>query len=125
MVGPAPRPHGRLLQRPQPGIVLRVSHTRTSGPTASTKRRVSVATPDKWRAKFSAVRSAVRIEASGPLTSAATVPGHEVGPVGQVPLHGDLGVDLGEGLVHAGSPGEHALDPRRQPGPTPGARRDQ
>src|SRR5262245_29349500 len=61
----------------RPGVVLRVSHTRRSPPAsvmASTKRAVRVATPDRWPRKFSAVRSAVRMGASGPRTSAMATP---------------------------------------------------
>ena len=50
--------------------------------TASTNRRVSVATPDRWQRKLRAVRSAVRIERSGPLTAATTEPGDDRDAVG-------------------------------------------
>ena len=55
-------------------MVLRVSRIATPVPaTASTYRRVSVATPDSLPRKFSAVRSPVRIARSEPLTTATTV----------------------------------------------------
>src|SRR5690606_24760518 len=56
----------------QPGSVLRVSSTRQPVPsTAFAKRRARVATPHMRCRKFSAVRSAARIERSEPRTTSS------------------------------------------------------
>ena len=75
---PPPARTAAFSRARRPGVVLRVSHTRQAGlaaATASTKRRVSDATPDRWHRKLSAVRSAVSTDASGPVTVAITSPG--------------------------------------------------
>ena len=81
-----------------PGRVLRVSQIRARLPgasaPASTKRRVKVATPERWHRKFSAVRSAVRIDASGPSTVPMTVARLDRVAVGARQLHDDRAVDL-------------------------------
>src|SRR3954452_1321231 len=64
----------------RPGSVLRVSQTRAVGPAASTKRRVSEATPERWHRKLSALRSPVRTERSGPDTSPTFVPAATASP---------------------------------------------
>ena len=79
--------HRRLLEGPQArawscgcrGPDRRVGRR---GP-ASTKRRVRVATPERWQRKLSAVRSAVRIERSGPVTSTTSRPAASVVAVGR------------------------------------------
>ena len=64
-----------------PGVVLRVSRIVARLPlTASTKRAVSVATPDRWQSRLSAVRSAASSARAGPLAS-ATSAGHRVAPL--------------------------------------------
>ena len=106
----------------RPGVVLRVSQTRIVGPAASTKRRVRVATPERWHTKLRAVRSAVSTDASGPATVPSTWPAGDRVAVGGVPaaVHGR--VDLGEGLGAAVGPGQHAVGPGHEPGlgPRPG-----
>src|SRR5699024_1358575 len=58
-----------------PGVVLRVSVMRTPVPsTASTKRRVRVATPLMRCRRFRAIRSAWTTARAGPLTTASSVP---------------------------------------------------
>ncbi len=64
---PPPARTAAFSSERRPGVVLRVSQTWT-GRRPSTKRAVSVATPERWFRKFRAVRSAVRIECSGPST---------------------------------------------------------
>src|SRR5207245_8171396 len=63
------------------GVVLRVSRMRARVPsTASTKRRVRVATPHvRWR-KLRATRSAVRRARARPVTEPRTVPGKKRSP---------------------------------------------
>ena len=63
-----------------PGSVLRVSQIRATGPAASTNRRVSEATPDRWHRKLSALRSPVSTDRSGPDTSPTLVPGLTASP---------------------------------------------
>src|SRR5262245_12938902 len=64
-----------LSSRRQPGRVLRVSTMRAPLPaTASTKRRASVAIPQRRPRKLSAVRSPARIARRSPATSASAVP---------------------------------------------------
>ena len=59
-----------------PGVVLRVSVTRTLAPSAAaTNACVSVAMPDRCCRKFSAVRSPASSAAAGPRTDATTPPG--------------------------------------------------
>ncbi len=60
VVGAAAAAHGVLLQRPQARAGLAgVEDARSVPSTSSTQRRVTVATPDRWQSRFSAVRSAV------------------------------------------------------------------
>ena len=67
--------------RADPGVVFRVSKMRAFVPsTASTKRRVSVATPESRCTKLSATRSAVRIAETGPSTSSTVSPGLSAAP---------------------------------------------
>ena len=59
----------------EPGVVLRVSATRTFAPSeAATNACVSVATPDRCCRKFSAVRSPASSACAGPRTLATSVP---------------------------------------------------
>ena len=95
----------------RPGVVLRVSQMRAEPPSAaaSAKRRVSVATPERWQRKFSAVRSAVRIGASGPGDRAEHLARRRRGRRRAADhVHVDAGVELGERLRGAGGAGEHA-----------------
>ena len=67
-LAPPPARTAAFSRLRRPGVVLRVSQMRV-GPAAAattTNRRVSVAMPDRWPRKLSAVRSPVRIDASGP-----------------------------------------------------------
>src|SRR5579872_740010 len=67
----------------RPGVVLRVSSTRVRGfapVAASTKRRVRVATPERWQRKLSAVRSAVTNERSRPETRPISSPARRTSP---------------------------------------------
>ena len=75
---------------------------------ASTKRRVNVAIPERWQRKFSEVRSAVKIDASGPSTVPMTSPRRHRLAVGCPPVDDDRAVDLREGLGCARGAGEHA-----------------
>ena len=69
--------HRVLVQRPQaPGAVLRVSSTRTGRPsTAATKAAARVAMPHIRCRKFSAVRSAVRMDRADPVHGQQRVAG--------------------------------------------------
>ena len=72
---------GRLLQQPQPGVVLRVSRTTQPVPaTVAAKAAVRVATPERWVRKFRAVRSPTRIDASGPRPRPSTCPAATASP---------------------------------------------
>ena len=75
---------------------------------ASTKRRVSVAMPDRRCRKLRAVRSAVSISAAEPRTSATTVPGSTAGAV--LVDDGDLHrrIELTKRFRGDVEPGEHA-----------------
>ena len=64
--------------------------------------------PDRWPRKFSAVRSPVRIGASGPRTMPRTSPSASVRTLVHRPGHLDRRVDLGEGLGGAARPRQHA-----------------
>ena len=94
-------PHRRLLQRAQArGASCGCPR---SGPCRPWRRRRRsggsvVATPDRWHRKFSAVRSPVRIDASGPVTVPTTCCGATASPstAAQRDLHGR--VELGERL---------------------------
>ena len=69
VVHAAPGAHRRLLDRAQPGQRLAgVPDPCRRSPAASTNRRVSVATPDRWHRKLSAVRSPVSTERKRPAT---------------------------------------------------------
>ena len=70
-----PEAAAAFSRRRRPGVVLRVSRILAPVPAmASANRRASVATPERRWMKFSAVRSAVRIGAAGPVTVRAAVP---------------------------------------------------
>ena len=57
---PPPQRTAYFSSARSPGVVLRVSRTVPPVPSrASTQRRVSVATPERWHSRLSAVRSAV------------------------------------------------------------------
>ena len=100
---PAPPPS---RARAGPGVVLRVSHTRASpAAAASTKRRVSVATPERWHEEVERralggedrrQRARDRAERPGRPSTAS--------PSSAVPAHVDGRVDLGERLGGAGGP---------------------
>ena len=72
----APTADGVLLQRA--AAPASSCGCRGSAPwcpsTASTQRRVRVATPDRWQSRFSAVRSAVSRSRTGPVASSARRP---------------------------------------------------
>ena len=81
----SPRPIRWLLPPPhrtacfsssrRPGSVLRESRTTAPVPaTAATQRAVTVAMPDRWQRKFSAVRSAVSSPRTGPRRTIAGRP---------------------------------------------------
>ena len=101
-----------------PGVVLRVSHTRHAGlaaAAASTNRRVSEATPERWQRKLRAVRSAVSTDASGPVTVAITSPGPRRSPSPRCQVTVDRRVELGERLASTQArAGQHALGARAQ-----------
>ena len=103
----------------RPGVVLRVSHTRIAGPAASTKRRVRVATPERWHTKLRAVRSAVSTDASGPATVPSTWPAVTASPSAAVPAALHRRVDLGERLGGAVGAGQHAVGAGHEPGLRP------
>jgi hypothetical protein len=66
-----------------PGRVLRVSRMTAPVPsTASTQRRVAVATPERWQSRLSAVRSAVSRPRTGARTTSAGSPGTSREPSG-------------------------------------------
>ena len=69
------------------GSVFRVSSTRARVPaSASTQAAVAVATPERWQAKLSAVRSAVSRPRTGPDTCITTSPRATRVPSGTRPL---------------------------------------
>ena len=96
----------------RPGSVLRVSQIRATGPAASTNRRVSEATPDRWQRKLSALRSPVSTERNGPDTSPTLVPGATTSPSSRSQCTCDRGIELGEHLVGARGAREHAVGAR-------------
>src|SRR5690606_20739033 len=72
---PPPQRTAYFCRARRPGSVLRLSRTRALVPaTASTHRAVSVAIPDRWVTRLSAVRSAVRRALAGPSTVISTSP---------------------------------------------------
>jgi hypothetical protein len=72
---PPPHRTAYFWRARSPGRVLRVSSTRARVPArASTQREVAVATPDRWHARLSAVRSAVSRPRVGPSTRITTSP---------------------------------------------------
>ena len=78
---PPPQRTAYFSSARRPGVVLRVSRTRAPVPSsASTQRCVSVATPDRWHSRLSAVRSAVRSRRVGAVTRAISVPGSTTDP---------------------------------------------
>ena len=64
--------------------------------------------PDRWLRKFSAVRSAVRIDASGPVDTTDGRAGGDVVTVVGGPLDDHRRVELRERLGGAARPGQHA-----------------
>ncbi len=80
---PPPARTAAFSRTRRPGVVLRVSSTATDGLlscAAATNCAVSVATPDSRPRKLSAVRSAVRIGRSGPVTSSTVSPAASSSP---------------------------------------------
>src|SRR4051794_10481554 len=77
---PPPAATAAFSSARRPGVVLRVSRMRAPLPaTASTKRAVSVATPERWPRKLRPTRSAASSARAGPLatsTSAGTCSRH-------------------------------------------------
>ena len=70
---PPPAATAAFSSARSPGVVLRVSRMRAPVPaTASTKRAVRVAMPERWPRKLSAVRSATSSAAAGPLASSTS-----------------------------------------------------
>ena len=84
-LAPPPARTAAFSRARRPGVVLRVSRMRAVGPAASTKRRVRVATPERWPSRLRAVRSAVSTDASGPLDPARTCPASSSIAVGRRP----------------------------------------
>ncbi len=73
---PPPQRTAYFSNARSPGRVLRVSRIAAPVPsTASTHRRVAVATPERWHSRFSAVRSAVSRARTGPATVRTASPG--------------------------------------------------
>ena len=108
---PPPGAHGRLLEEAEAREGLaRVEHLhrRVAGVAAATKCAVSVATPERWPRKLSAVRSAVRIGRSGPADVEDGVARLQLVAVGGVPLERQAGAEAAERLVGAGAAGEDA-----------------
>ena len=109
---PAAGPHGRLLEGPQArrGLAgVEHLHGRIAGVGRGDEPRVRVAMPERWPRKLSAVRSAVRIGRSGPVTSITVSPGTSSGAVGDVPGQRQRRVELAEGLGGTGPPGQHPV----------------
>ena len=107
---PPPQRTAYFCSARQPGSVLRVSSTRALVPSrASTHAAVAVATPERWQAKLSAVRSAVSRPRVGPATRMTTSPARDPGAVGD-PV-GDLDVvaqDVVEDQRGDAEPGDDA-----------------
>ena len=74
-LAPPPARTAAFSSARNPGVVLRVSQMRAFPWVARTQCRVVDATPERCCRKFSAVRSAVSIDASGPSTCARVWPG--------------------------------------------------
>src|SRR5579875_3512533 len=113
-LAPPPARTAAFWSARRPGSVFRVSTTRVDGlaaPTASTTRRVAVATPDRWHRKLRAVRSAVRIDASGPRTSPTTDPASTAVPSGAC-----------QSTSTAGSTWRKVSSTQSRPARTPGSR---
>ena len=93
----------------QPGVVLRVSRIFAGEPAAaSTNFRVSVATPlSRWR-KFRAVRSAARIDRSGPATVASDGAAFDGRAVGDGGVKVRVGIDGAAHQRRGGQPGDDA-----------------
>ena len=110
VVGPAAGPHRRLLQRAQARDGLAgVPDERRRGRRPRRTRRVRVATPDRWRSEVQRGALGGEDRGQGPADPGGDGAGRQVGAVGQVPRHDDRGIDLGEGLVHAGPAREHPV----------------
>src|SRR5437773_7783134 len=78
---PPPTSTAYFSRKRSSGVVLRVSRMRARVPsTASTKRRVRVATPHVCWRKLRATRSAVRRARARPVTEPRTVPGKKRSP---------------------------------------------
>ena len=88
---PAARPHRRLLQRAQAGCRLAGVPHAHARPAASTNAAGSVAMPDRWPRKLSAVRSAVRTDASGPRPRAEHCPAATDAPSSTCHVHSMAG----------------------------------
>ena len=74
-LSPPPQRTAYFCRARHPGSVLRVSRTRALVPSsAATQAAVAVATPERWHAKLSAVRSAVSSPLVGPATRITTSP---------------------------------------------------
>ena len=104
---PPPARTAAFSRARSPGVVLRVSRIRAVAPAASTKRRVRVATPERWPSRLRAVRSAVSTDASGPSTPGQDLAGVDAVAVGGRPPHHDGGIDGGEGLGRGQPAGQH------------------
>ena len=82
---PPPAATAILSRTRRPGIVLRVSEIEARVPsTADTRPAVEVATPDIRPSRFSAVRSAVRIDRDKPSTVATAEPASTRDPLSTI-----------------------------------------
>ena len=77
---PPPARTAAFSRARRPGVVLRVSRMRAWPAAARTKRRVMLATPERWHRKFRAVRSAESTDGSGPSTVAMWAPASNSSP---------------------------------------------
>ncbi len=106
----------------RPGVVLRVSRTRTPVPsTASTQRRVSVATPDRWQSRLSALRSAVSRARTGPRATRTASPTaarrpSDVGSSARPPTTSSTAIATGIPATTPAARGTNAATPRRSAG---------
>ena len=122
---PPPQRTAYFCRARRPGSVLRVSSTRALVPSsAATQCEVAVATPERWEAKFRAVRSAVSRPRVGPDDAHDHVAGLDAGAVGD-PV-GDLDVvaeHVGEDQRGDAEPGDDAGLPGAEVGRRRGRRR--
>ena len=107
---PPPQRTAYFSSARSPGVVLRVSRTTQPVPSsASAHRRVSVATPDRWHSRLSAVRSAVSSDRVGAVTRATSSPGADPVAVGDEVLDVGGGV-AAHGVDRRGGDGEPGHD---------------